>query len=68
MQKTDKHQKINYKEKINKVLKHPTWKMGTKITIDSSTFANKILELFEAKILFISKILYFASKAKSVSG
>jgi len=44
--------KINYKEKINKVLKHPTWKMGTKITIDSSTFANKILELFEAKILF----------------
>ena len=44
--------KINYKEKINKVLKHPTWKMGRKITIDSSTFANKILELFEAKILF----------------
>ena len=44
--------KINYKEKINRVLKHPTWKMGKKITIDSSTFANKILELFEAKILF----------------
>ena len=44
--------KINYKEKINKVLKHPTWKMGTKITVDSSTFANKILELFEAKTLF----------------
>ena len=26
--------------------------MGNKISVDSSTFANKILELFEAKILF----------------
>ena len=44
--------KINYNEKLKNVLKHPTWKMGKKITIDSSTFANKVLELFEAKILF----------------
>jgi 1-deoxy-D-xylulose-5-phosphate reductoisomerase len=44
--------KINYKEKISKVLKHPTWRMGKIITVNSSTFANKVLELFEAKILF----------------
>ena len=44
--------KINYKEKINNVLKHPTWKMGKVITVNSSTFANKVLEMFEAKILF----------------
>ncbi len=44
--------KINYNESLNKVINHPTWKMGKKISIDSSTFANKVLELFEAKILF----------------
>ena len=44
--------KIKYNEKIKNVLNHPTWKMGKKITVDSSTFANKILELFEAQILF----------------
>jgi len=44
--------KIKYKEKVTNILKHPTWKMGKKITVDSSTFANKVLELFEAKLLF----------------
>ncbi len=44
--------KIKYNEKLKKVLNHPNWKMGKKITIDSSNLANKILELFEAKILF----------------
>ncbi len=33
-------------------LKHPKWKMGKKITIDSSTLMNKILELAEAQKLF----------------
>lgn len=33
-------------------LKHPTWNMGTKITIDSASLANKGLELIEACILF----------------
>ena len=41
-----------YNQSIKNVLKHPTWKMGKKISIDSSNFANKVLELFEAKILF----------------
>jgi len=33
-------------------LNHPTWKMGPKITIDSSTLANKGLEVIEAVSLF----------------
>ena len=33
-------------------LKHPTWKMGRKITIDSATLANKGLEIIEAAWLF----------------
>ena len=33
-------------------LKHPKWKMGHKITIDSSTLMNKIFELIEAQKLF----------------
>jgi 1-deoxy-D-xylulose-5-phosphate reductoisomerase len=33
-------------------LAHPTWSMGPKITIDSSTLANKGLELIEAHFLF----------------
>ncbi len=33
-------------------LRHPTWKMGTKITIDSATLMNKGLEVIEARWLF----------------
>ncbi len=33
-------------------LKHPIWKMGRKITIDSSTLMNKALEIIEARYLF----------------
>jgi len=33
-------------------LKHPTWQMGAKITIDSATLMNKGLEVIEAKHLF----------------
>tara|TARA_Y100000590_G_scaffold218860_1_gene247940 strand:- start:3357 stop:4502 length:1146 start_codon:yes stop_codon:yes gene_type:complete len=33
-------------------LKHPTWKMGIKNTIDSSTMMNKCLEIVEAHYLF----------------
>ena len=35
-----------------KALKHPTWKMGPKITIDSATMMNKGLEIIEAHWLF----------------
>ncbi len=37
---------------VDKALNHPTWKMGKKITIDSSTLANKALEVIEAFYLF----------------
>ncbi len=37
---------------LNQALKHPIWKMGRKITIDSSTLMNKALEIIEAKYLF----------------
>ncbi len=33
-------------------LKHPTWKMGKKITVDSATLINKGLEIMEAHYLF----------------
>lgn len=33
-------------------LKHPTWQMGRKITVDSATLANKALEVIEAHYLF----------------
>ena len=37
---------------VEQALNHPTWKMGKKITIDSSTLANKGLEVIEAAFLF----------------
>jgi len=45
------------KEEITRVtaadaLKHPTWDMGAKITIDSATLMNKGFEVMEAKWLF----------------
>jgi len=33
-------------------LKHPTWEMGAKITIDSASLANKALEVIEAHVLY----------------
>lgn len=37
---------------IDQALFHPNWRMGPKITIDSSTLMNKGLELIEARYLF----------------
>lgn len=37
---------------IADALRHPTWRMGRKITIDSATLANKALEIIEAHFLF----------------
>jgi len=37
-------------------LKHPTWQMGQKITIDSATLMNKALEIIEARWLFDLKV------------
>jgi 1-deoxy-D-xylulose-5-phosphate reductoisomerase len=37
---------------LERALKHPSWVMGTKITIDSATLFNKGLEMIEARWLF----------------
>ena len=37
---------------IKNALKHPNWKMGKKISIDSATMINKIYEVMEAKNIF----------------
>ena len=37
---------------VEDALKHPSWSMGKKITIDSATLMNKGLEVIEAKFLF----------------
>ena len=43
-----KIEKVNLKQ----ALKHPNWKMGNKISIDSATMINKIYEVIEAKNIF----------------
>ncbi len=37
---------------VEDCLRHPTWSMGKKITVDSATLANKGLEVIEARWLF----------------
>ena len=44
----NKFKNINIREALN----HPNWKMGKKITIDSSTMMNKVFEIIEAKKIF----------------
>mgnify|MGYP001278992490 CR=1 FL=1 len=45
--------KKNFKNiTVADALKHPNWKMGKKITIDSATLVNKVIEVIEASILF----------------
>ena len=43
-----KFKKISPKE----ALKHPSWQMGKKISIDSATLMNKVFEVIEAKKIF----------------
>jgi 1-deoxy-D-xylulose-5-phosphate reductoisomerase len=38
--------------KISQAIKHPNWKMGKKISIDSATMMNKVFEIIEAKKIF----------------
>ena len=47
------NKKDNFKKiKIKDALNHPNWKMGKKISIDSSTLMNKVFEVIEAKKIF----------------
>ena len=43
--------KIN-NARISDVIKHPNWKMGQKISVDSASMMNKIFELIEATKIF----------------
>ena len=49
---------LNYKKSqlkkvsLKQTLKHPNWKMGKKISVDSATMMNKIFEVIEAKNIF----------------
>jgi 1-deoxy-D-xylulose-5-phosphate reductoisomerase len=45
--------KINLKNITpSQAIKHPKWKMGKKISVDSANLMNKVLEVFEASLLF----------------
>jgi len=37
---------------IEQAISHPNWKMGKKISVDSSTMMNKVFEIIEAKNIF----------------
>lgn len=57
---------------LEEALNHPSWSMGSKITIDSATMVNKGLEVIEAHYLFdldydrISTILHYESIVHSM--
>ena len=36
----------------SQVIKHPTWQMGKKISVDSANLMNKVLEVIEASLIF----------------
>jgi len=45
--------KLDFKDiSVRQVLRHPRWKMGKKITVDSATLMNKGLEILETMFLF----------------
>jgi 1-deoxy-D-xylulose-5-phosphate reductoisomerase len=45
--------KISFQNvKISEAIKHPNWKMGKKISVDSATMMNKVFEIIEAKKIF----------------
>ncbi len=48
------NKKISFLKNVtpNQAIKHPVWKMGKKISVDSATMMNKALEIIEAKYLF----------------
>ena len=45
--------------KPSKAVKHPNWKMGKKISVDSATLMNKVFEVIEAQRIFNLKKKFF---------
>ena len=64
--------KKNFKNiTVAEALQHPNWKMGKKITIDSATLVNKVIEVIEASILFdlsLKQIDIFIHPASLIHG
>lgn len=59
------------KLKLEEILQHPTWSMGDKITIDSSTGMNKAFEVLEAHYLFnfpLKQIKVYINKNSNIHG
>ena len=58
--------------KMKTILKHPTWNMGKKISVDSATMMNKLYEVIEAKNIFnlnydqLSILIHPSSYAHSI--
>lgn len=50
------------KQKKEDVLKHPTWKMSNKITVDCATLVNKGYEMIEASEMFSYPLEYITAK------
>jgi 1-deoxy-D-xylulose-5-phosphate reductoisomerase len=48
----NKEYALFHKITVNEALSHPSWSMGPKVTIDSSTMMNKGFEIIEASLLF----------------
>lgn len=51
---------------VEQALKHPNWKMGSKISIDSATMMNKALEIIEARWLFDNKNIGYIIHPESI--
>lgn len=47
-------------------IKHPTWNMGKKVSVDSATMVNKGLEIIEASILFNCTIVDYVIHPESI--
>ena len=47
-------------------VKHPNWKMGKKISVDSATMMNKGLEIIEAKWLFETEKIEYIIQPESI--
>ena len=55
------NKKINLNNvSIEQAVKHPIWKMGKKISVDSANLMNKVLEIIEASLLFNLSLNKFA--------
>ncbi len=54
--------RISYDEAV----RHPNWKMGAKISVDSATMMNKALEIIEARWLFSTKNIDYVVHPESI--